>query len=95
MNKLDDTMEEVIVLVGDQGDELEFIEVAVVELGDKVYICLEPAEPIEGFADGDLLIFEIGLNDEGEEIFISIDDQEEVDAVFKEFLKMQNEEDED
>ena len=51
MNKLDDTMEEVIVLVGDQGDELEFIEVAVVELGDKVYICLEPAEPIEGFSD--------------------------------------------
>ncbi|HQC54132.1 MAG TPA: DUF1292 domain-containing protein [Clostridia bacterium] len=95
MNKSDNTTEEVIVLVGDQGDELEFIEIAVVELGDKVYICVEPAEPMEGFLDGDLLIFEISLNEEGEEVFLPIQDQEEVDAVFQEFLKMQNEEDED
>lgn len=47
-------MEEVIVLVGDKGDEHEFREIALVEFDERTFICLEPAEEIEDFEDGDI-----------------------------------------
>ncbi|NLT18346.1 MAG: hypothetical protein BWX72_00631 [Firmicutes bacterium ADurb.Bin080] len=84
-------MEEVIVLVGDKGDEHEFREIALVEYNQRTFICLEPAEEIEGFEDGDLLIYELSYDENDEEIFLPIDDENLLKEVFDQFLSMQNE----
>lgn len=83
-----DQFEEVVVLVDEDGNEIEFYQIAVVELEDKLYACLEPTSKLEGFEDGDLLIFEIDVSDD-EEQFLPVENQDIVDAVFNEFLKLQ------
>lgn len=84
-------MEEVIVLVGDKGDEHEFREIALVEFDERTFICLEPAEEIEDFEDGDLLIYEISYDENDEEVFLPIDDENLLSKVFDQFISMQNE----
>jgi hypothetical protein len=91
IDEKDDINEEVVVLVGDKGDEHEFREIAIVALNDKTYICLEPIEELEGFEEGDLLIYQITLDENEEELFIPVRDELELDQVFKEFLRLQEE----
>lgn len=87
--------EEVVTLVDDEGNEVDFYEVATLDYKDKWYIFLEPAEELEGFEDGDLLIYELGEDDKGEETFLPVESEETLNAVFAEFQKMMEEEGEE
>ena len=82
---------EVIVLEDEEGNEEEFYEIARVIYEGKDYICLEPVNEIEGFEEGDLLIYEIITNENGDEGFKTIEDEEVIESVFQEFLKLQEE----
>ena len=85
-----DEEEEVIVLVDEEtGEEVEFTLVAMLEDEEthKIYAYLEPVEELEGFEDGDLLINEVVYDEEGNESFLPIDSDEELDAAFALFDK--------
>ncbi len=85
-----DEEEEVIVLVDEEtGEEVEFTLVAMLEDEEthKIYAYLEPVEELEGFEDGDLLINEVVYDEEGNESFMPIDSDEELDAAFALFDK--------
>lgn len=91
INEIEEENEEVIVLQGDKGDEHEFREIAIVELNGNSYICLEPIEELEGFEEGDLLIYQITQDENEEELFVPVSDEKELDMVFHEFLRLQEE----
>ena len=85
-----DEEEEVIVLQDEEtGEEVEFTLVAMLEDEEthKLYAYLEPVEELEGFEDGDLLINEVAYDDEGNEMFLPIDSDEELDRAFALFDK--------
>lgn len=86
-----DEFEEVIILVGDKGDENEFREIALIDFNGKNFICLEPVQKIDGFEDGDLLIYEISFDENEGEIFLPVCDEKLLADVFEEFLKLQKE----
>lgn len=83
-----DEDEEVIVLKNEEtGEEVEFTLVAMLEDEDsgKVYAYLEPNQPLEGFEEGDLLINEVVFDEEGNESYLPIESEEELDKAFKLF----------
>ena len=87
--------EEVITLVDEDGNEVDFYEVATLDDQDKWYILLEPAEELEGFEEGELLIYELGEDEKGEETFLPVESEETLNAVFAEFEKMMEEGEDD
>ena len=81
---VDDT---IITLVNNEGKEFEFTHLANVEYKDNLYIVLEPVE----FADSDeseVLIYRIVTNDDGDDEFVDIEDEEELNGAFEAFVEL-------
>ena len=83
--------EEIITLVTENGEEVDFIEIAGIELGESFYVILQPVELLEGMGEDEALVFEIVENEEGNKFEIVMDD-ETIDAVFEEYNRLLDEE---
>lgn len=83
-----DCDDEIVTLVAEDGTEQEFFTLATFDLDDKWYIVLEPATPVEGFEEGDVIIFRLEEDENGEEVYQPIEDEEELNKAFAEFEKM-------
>jgi uncharacterized protein YrzB (UPF0473 family) len=76
-----DELDNLIVLNDEEGNEVEFEFLDVVELEDKEYVVLLPVEEAE---KGEVVIFRIEGN-EDDESYVSLDDEAEAEKVFKAF----------
>ena len=79
-------MDNIIVLNDEDGNELRFEFLDLVELEDEEYVVLLPVEgDVE--EDGRVVILRLEDSDEdsGEESYIGVDDQETLDKVFEIF----------
>ncbi len=77
-----------ITLEDEDGVEREFEHVDTLEMDGSTYVALVPsfesgAELIE--ADGELVILKVTLDDSGEELLVSIEDEAEFEKVAAEF----------
>ena len=76
-----DELDNKIILDDEEGNEIEFEFLDVVELDDKEYVVLLPVEEAE---KGEVVIFRIeGEGDD--ESYVSLDDEEEAERVFEAF----------
>ena len=80
--------DEVVTLVSEDGVEQEFFTLATFDMDDNWYIVLEPANPIEGFQEGDVIIFRLEEDENGEDIYQPIEDDAELEKAFAEFQRM-------
>lgn len=69
-----------IVLVDDEGKELEFEVVDILEVDEDQYVILLPVEEADKEA-AEAIILKVGLDDEGEEILFEIEDDDEWEMV--------------
>lgn len=83
-----DMDEEVVTLVSEDGTEHEFFTLATYDLDGVWYIVLEPVEQTEGFNEGDVIIFRLEEDENGEDVFMPIEDEAEMEKAFAEFQKM-------
>ena len=72
----------------EDGREIEFIEGAIVPLGGRVYAILQPVELLEGMEEGEALVFEMMIGEDGPEGFNVVLDDEKIDAVFAVYNEM-------
>lgn len=77
---------EVLILEDENGNQNEFYLIATIPYEDNWYICLEPAEPIEGFEEGELLILEVQEDKDGNDIFVTIGDEKSFKTFLMNFL---------
>ncbi len=76
-----DELDNKIVLNDEDGNEIEFEFLDVVEVDDKEYVVLLPVEEAE---KGEVVIFRIEGTEE-DESYVSLDDEEEAQKVFEVF----------
>lgn len=78
--------EAIVVLCDEDGNEVEFQVLDVIELDDTDYVVLLPVEPDEE-TEGNVVILQVETidDDSGEETYIGIDDDETINAVFEIF----------
>ena len=79
--------DDIIVLTTTDGEEIEFVEIAGIKLGDKFYLVLQPVELPEGMDDDEALVFEKIDNGDEEQYSIELDD-EIIDKVFEEYNRL-------
>lgn len=81
---INDNEEDVIVpMVFDDGTSEEFYLLAELDYKGKWYAYFEPVKPSDDFEEGDILIYEEGENEEGEEIYIPVTDDKLLDALLQ------------
>lgn len=78
--------ENVVELYDEEGNVVRFEHVYTVQYAGDEFVLLAPLEPTEDLAEDELLILKISVNDEGEEVYVSVEDDDLVEKVFNLYL---------
>lgn len=76
-----------ITLVNEDGEAIEFEQVALIPISGTVYVILKPANAMPGIAEDEALVFAVETV-EDEECLTILEDDEMVDRVFEEYYKL-------
>ena len=87
-HELDMEREDIVQLVDEDGNEVDFEHLMTLEHEGKAYICLVPVEPMEDVAEDELVILRIETDEDGNDYYTSIDDDAELDEVFEKYLEI-------
>ena len=67
------------------GKEIEFVPLAIVDFEEKYYAVLQPATPVEGVEEDEVMFFYI---DEENDCLTYVEDEELMANLFNEFIEM-------
>ncbi len=86
-NEMDEELENIIVLNDEEGKEVKFEFLDLIEYEDEEYVVLLPIEEeTEDDEAGEVVILKVEDTDsEDEESYVSVDDQETLNKVFEMF----------
>ena len=87
-HELDMERDDIIQLVDEDGNEVDFEHLMTLEHNGNAYICLVPVEPMEDVAEDELVILRIEADEDGNDIYATIDDDTELDTVFEKYLEI-------
>jgi len=80
--------DDIVTLLSDDGEEIDFIEVAGIAYRGNFYAVLQPVELLDGMEEDEALVFKVTRGKDGEDKFeIELDDTI-IDAVFEEYNKL-------
>jgi len=85
--------DDIVVLVDENGEEVEFEHLDTIEMNSSEYVVLLPlAEENENPDVDEVVILKLEPGSEDEDSFISVEDEDELNAVFEEFKVRMEEE---
>ncbi len=90
---MEEREEGIVVLIDENGEEVEFEHLDTIEMNGSEYVILMPLEGEEADeSDTDeVIILKIEHNENGEDSFVTVEDEDELNAVFEEFkLRMED-----
>ena len=89
--------DDLIELIDEEGQTVLFEHLMTVEHEGEYYIALMTAESLadEDADEGDIVILKIAKDDNGEDCYISVDDDQTVQAVYNKFITLIEEEDDE
>ena len=80
--------DEIVELIDEDGKEVQFEHLMTLEHQGKTYVCLAPVEPDEEIGDDELVILRIDTDEDGNDCYVTIEDDEELDDVFEKYLEI-------
>ena len=80
--------EDIISLRTQNGETIDFVEIAGIAHKGQFYAILQPVELLEGMADDEALVFKVTHGEDGEDKFEVELDEEIIDAVFAEYNRL-------
>lgn len=83
-----DDDDDVITLVSDSGESVDFVEIAGIAHKGNFYAILQPVEPLEGMDEDEALVFKVTRDADGNDKFELELDDEIIDAVFAEYNRL-------
>lgn len=79
--------DDIITLYNEQTDKDEdFYHLATLDVDNKWFIVMKPVEKLDDIEEDEVLIYEIGTNEDGNDVFIPIEDEDLLQRVFEEFM---------
>ena len=88
--------DDIIILVDENGEEVEVEHIDTIEMGDNEYVVLLPKDDFvcsdddcecEDCEEEEVVILKVETNEDGEDTFVAIEDEDEQNAVFEIFTK--------
>lgn len=80
--------DEYITLKGQDGKEINFVDIAGIALKSGYYAILQPVELLDGMAEDEALVFKVEQQKNGEDKFTIVVDDMIVDEVFAEYGRL-------
>ena len=81
-------MDNIIELVDENDNPIRFEHIMTVQYGGEDYILLAPVEPTEDMEEDEVLVLKIDNDENGEEIYVSVEDDGLVQKVFEKYLEI-------
>lgn len=80
----------VIELIDENNEVVQFEHLLTLDFGDREYMVLLPMEEEDDLdsEEGGVVILRVEQDDEGNDIYVSIEDEEELEEVFQAFLQV-------
>lgn len=91
---MDEQNESLVILQDEQGNDVEFEHLMTVEHEGSYYIVLEAVQDMDDCMEGEAVILKIEQDDEGQDIYVTIDDEEELKTVFEKCVAAMEEQEE-
>ena len=86
-------MDNIIELFDENDNPVKFEHIMTVQYQGEDYVLLAPVEPTEDMDEDEVLVLQIDNDENGEEVYVSVDDDELVQKVFEKYLEIvENEE---
>jgi uncharacterized protein YrzB (UPF0473 family) len=83
---MNEERDDLVVLIDENGEESEFEYLDTIEFNGSEYVVLLPVEQDDNEEDIEqVVILKIVEDPDGEDSFVTIDDENEMEAVFEEF----------
>jgi len=92
VNLMSEERDDVLVLMDEEGNETEFEYLDTVEMSNKEYVVLLPVQEDESVPAEEVLILKVEQDENGEDVFSSVDDDKELNEVFEKFKEQASEE---
>ena len=86
--------DEYVTLKGQDGEEVDFIDIAGISLDSGYYAILQPVNLFEGMEEDEALVFRVDKLENGEDKFTFVADDMIVDEVFAEYGRLIDESEE-
>ena len=87
--------DDILEMVDEDGNVLEFEHLLTFQVEDDYFLAMTAAEDTEQYHPDEVLIMRIEEDEEGEETFLPIESDEELEELWKIFLKLYEEEEDD
>ena len=85
---LDMEREDIVELVDEDGQAVRFEHLMTLEHEGKAYICLVPVDEMEDVGEDELVILRIETDQDGNDVYATVEDDAELDAVFEKYLEI-------
>lgn len=85
-------MDNVVVLLDEEGNEINFEYIDSVEYRGETYVVLLPADPQTEEEEHEVTILKLDVDETGEDIFVVEEDEDLLDEVFEIFQQRMEEE---
>ncbi|HIS03512.1 MAG TPA: DUF1292 domain-containing protein [Candidatus Pullichristensenella avicola] len=79
---------DIVELIDEDGKEVSFEHLMTLEHKGNTYVCLAPVEMDDDIGEDELVILRIDTDGEGNDMYVTIDDDEELDDVFEKYLEI-------
>ena len=87
-----DDSEETITLTSADGEDIEFNQIAGIDLGGgRYYAILQPVDLLDGMDDDEALVFRVSVARDGSDSFEIVTDDAIIDAVFAKYNELLDE----
>jgi len=87
-------MDNIIELFDENDNPVRFEHIMTLQYKSEDYVLLAPIEPTEDMEEDEVLVLRIDNDENGEEIYVSVDDDELVQQVFEKYLEIVESEEE-
>ena len=83
----------IVELVDEDGKNVRFEFLMMLEHEGGNYLLLTPAEEIDGVDEDEVVILKVDTDENGEDVYVSIDDEKLMETLFEKYLAMVESED--
>ena len=80
--------DDIVTLVNEEGEEVQFVEIAGIAYRGNFYAVLQPVEMLDGMSEDEALVFKVAKGANGEDNFEIEIDETVINAVYEEYLKL-------
>ena len=77
---------DIVELVGDSGDVLNFYHIGTIEYNDEWFAFFQPSDNLNGVDPDEFVVFKLDGN-EKEEVLLRVDDEQLLEEVYAEFMR--------